>query len=109
MLYQEIGRLIRKFRTAVNGSGISQEELAVAIGTNPNTVSRWETAVYKPTIDDLERLARFFKIPITYLLPESKSSPRLHALMSAVHDMEDQDLEEVIKYALFRRASVFRF
>lgn len=103
-IYEEVGRRIRNFRTSLKGVGISQEDLAEAIGTNANTVSRWETAVYKPTLDDLESLANFFNVPITYLLPSTEVNQRLKTLLSAVYELPDEDLEEVIRYALFRRA-----
>ena len=38
--------------------------------TTANTVSRWETATYKPSISDLERLAKFFGVPVTIFFPQ---------------------------------------
>ena len=64
-IYEEVGKQIRELRTALRGRGISQEELAQAVKTTANTISRWETATYKPSISDLERLAQFFGVPIT--------------------------------------------
>ena len=43
-IYQQIGGKIRELRTTLKGKGISQEELAQALKTTANTVSRWETA-----------------------------------------------------------------
>jgi transcriptional regulator with XRE-family HTH domain len=43
--------------------------LARAVDTAANTVSRWETASYKPSIFDLETLARFFGVPIIIFSP----------------------------------------
>ena len=60
-IYQEVGKQIRDLRTSVGGRGISQEDLAQAVGTTANTVSRWETATYKPAISDLEKLAQYYK------------------------------------------------
>ncbi len=102
-VYVEIGRRIRELRTNLNGTGISQEALAEQINANVNSLSRWETAMYKPSVHDLEKLARFFRIPISYFLPESGVSLRISALLSATRDMSDRDLEEVVRYALFRR------
>jgi transcriptional regulator with XRE-family HTH domain len=103
-VYEEIGRRIREYRRNLNGTGISQEVLAEQIGTNANSISRWETAAFKPTIYDLEKLANFFNVPIAYLLPQSDVNARVSALLSATRDMDDEDLEEVFRYALFRRA-----
>jgi transcriptional regulator with XRE-family HTH domain len=103
-IYVEIGNRIREFRMRLDGPGLSQEALAKKIGVNPNSLSRWETAVYKPSMHDLEKLSEFFKVPIAYFLPESPVSLRIIALLSATHDMSERDLEEVVRYALFRRA-----
>jgi len=101
-IYEQIGKQIRELRTTVRGHGISQEELAQAVDTTANTVSRWETATYKPSISDLEKLARFFGTPITVFFPEAEPQPRTNALLSATADLDDEDLEEVTLYAQFR-------
>jgi len=103
-IYEQIGGRIRELRTTLNGRGISQEELAQAVKTTANTVSRWETATYKPAVADLEALARFFGVPITVFFPEAGSKSRTKALISATADLDDRDLEEVTLYAQFRRA-----
>ena len=103
-IYKQIGEKIRELRTSVKGAGISQEDLAQAMKTTANTVSRWETATYKPSVSDLERLARFFGVPVTVFFPQLQPTPRINALLSATGDLDDADLEEVMLYAQFRRA-----
>ena len=103
-IYDQIGKKIRELRTSLKGTGISQEELARAVKTTANTISRWETATYKPSISELEMLARFFGVPITVFFPEAKPKLRVNAIISATADLDDRDLEEVTLYALFRRA-----
>ena len=41
-IYEQIGKQIRELRTTLRGQGISQEDLAQAVDTTANTVSRWE-------------------------------------------------------------------
>jgi transcriptional regulator with XRE-family HTH domain len=103
-IYEQIGKKIRELRTTLKGKGISQEDLARAMKTTANTISRWETATYKPSISDLDRLARFFGVPITIFFPQLESTSKTNALVSATADLNDDDLEEVTLYALFRRA-----
>ena len=103
-IYEEIGKQIRDLRTSVRGRGISQEELAHAVGTTANTISRWETATYKPAISDLEKLARCFGVPITAFFPETNPKSRANALLSATADLDAADLDEVRLYALFRKS-----
>ena len=103
-IYQQIGNQIRELRTTLRGKGISQTELAQAVKTTANTVSRWETAIYKPSITDLEKLARFFGVPITTFFPQVQPMPRTQTLLTATADLDDEDVEELTLYALFRRA-----
>jgi transcriptional regulator with XRE-family HTH domain len=103
-IYEQVGTQIREVRTTLRGRGISQEELAQAVKTIANTISRWETATYKPSIWDLERLAHFFGVPITIFFPQAKPKSRTNALLSATSDLDDADLEEVVLYAQFRKA-----
>jgi transcriptional regulator with XRE-family HTH domain len=103
-IYKQIGDKIRELRTSLKGKGISQEDLARAMKTTANTISRWETATYKPSVSDLEKLARFFRVPLTFFFPQLQPTSRMNDLLSATGDLNDDDLEEVTLYALFRRA-----
>ena len=103
-IYEEVGKQIRELRTGLRGRGISQEELAQAVKTTANTISRWETATYKPSISDLERLAQFFGVPITVFFPQAQPKSRANAVLRATADLDDEDLEEVMRYAQFRKS-----
>jgi hypothetical protein len=48
-------------------------------------------------------LARFFGTPITVFFPQAEPKLRTHALLGATADLDDEDLEEVMLYAQFRR------
>lgn len=103
-IYQIIGAKIRDLRTHHLGKGISQEALAAAMKTTPNTISRWETATYKPSIEDLEKLARFFGVTMSAFFPNIEPAERVQALLSATGDLDDEDLDELTRYAQFRKA-----
>lgn len=110
-LYRYVAGRIRSLRTSHAGTGVSQEELAKAIHVTPNTISRWETATYKPDLDDLEKLARFFHVSLLDLLPDDAQpkDQRVSALLRAAQALPEEDIEELKRYAEFRRAqSVFR-
>jgi transcriptional regulator with XRE-family HTH domain len=102
-LFTYIGDQIRKFRSA---RGLSQEQLGREVGVPTNTISRWETATYRPDVADLDRLARFFGTSILDFLPDREASQdeRLVALLRAAKDLQADDLEELRRYAEFRRA-----
>ena len=59
-----VGKRIRELRNAFGEEGISQEALAAELKVATNTISRWETGTYEPTLNDLERLSRLFGISI---------------------------------------------
>lgn len=101
-IYKAIGDKIRELRTG--RPDLSQEKLAQAVGTTANTISRWETAAYKPSVGDLEKLSRFFGVPITVFFPQVDPDVKLQALLSATGDLDADDMEEIVKYAQFRRA-----
>jgi len=105
---EHLAHRIRDLRTKYNsGEGVSQETLAKALEVAPNTISRWETGVYRPSIDDLERLARFFGVSIKSFFPPdgmgAVDTDLLSLLRTAKH-LNPDDLEELIKYAEFRQA-----
>lgn len=104
-IYEFIGKRIRKLRTDWPEGTLSQETLAGKLGVAPNTVSRWETGTYKPTPEDLDKLARYFKVSITTFFPDLDSdNARVQALTSATGGLADKDFEEVIRYAEYRKA-----
>jgi len=108
-LIEHIGRRIREFRTGYGGgTGISQEALAKALGVASNTVSRWETGTYKPTIEDLDRLAQFFGKSILEFFPgedvRTERDGKIDALLRAAKQLNDDDVEELRRFAEFRRA-----
>jgi transcriptional regulator with XRE-family HTH domain len=99
-IYEYIGQKIRELR-----GSMSQEQLGEKIGVGGNTVSRWETGTYKPTPEDLDKLARLFKVSITIFFPDLKPDEgRIAALASATGGLADHDFEEVIRFAEFRKA-----
>ncbi len=106
-LVEYVGMRIRDLRNDyASGAGISQDALAKELGTTGNTISRWETGTYKPTLEDLDRLARFFGASILSFFPpeESQSNERLTNLLRAAKQLNDADLDELQRYAEFRRA-----
>ena len=103
-LYTHISEQIKKLRGKQ-----SQEAMAQQLGIATNTLSRWETATYKPTAQDLDNMARAFKVPIDTFFLESNDkateerSQKVKALTSALGGLEDKDFDEVINYAQYRK------
>ena len=104
-LYEYIGNKIRELRTHYPEGSLSQDALAAGIKVAANTVSRWETGTYKPTPDDLDKLARYFNVSIlTFFSNLAPDDARIAALTSATGGLNDKEFEEVIRYAEYRKA-----
>lgn len=106
-LFEYVGKRIRDLRMNYGGGeGLSQEALAKALGVTANTISRWETATYRPNLEDLDRLSRFFGVSILEFFPpeEARANDQMAALLRAAKQLKPEDLEELRRYAEFRRA-----
>src|SRR5215216_7962062 len=107
-LLDHIAAKIRDLRVNYNsGEGLSQESLAVHLKVAPNTISRWETGTYRPSLKDLERISRFFGVAMTSFLPEDMvdedEDENLKALLRTARQLHPADLEELKRYAEFRK------
>jgi transcriptional regulator with XRE-family HTH domain len=107
-LFEYVGQKLRTLRTNnPSGRPYSQEGLAKALGIAPNTVSRWETATYKPSIKDLDKVARLFNVSILEFFPreEHPKDEKIAALLRTAKQLDPGDLEEVRRFAEFRKAT----
>ena len=108
-LLDHLAARIRDLRVSYNnGEGLSQESLATHLKVAPNTISRWETGTYRPGVKDIERLSRFFGVSIISFFPsemvDEEEDENLKALLRTARQLHPADLEELRKYAEFRRA-----
>jgi transcriptional regulator with XRE-family HTH domain len=106
-LFSYVGQRIRELRTSFGGGvGLSQDALAKALGVTANTISRWETATYRPSLEDLEKLSRYFHISILDFFPpdERMANDQISALLRTAKELPPEDLDELQRYAEFRRA-----
>ena len=108
-LLDHVAARIKELRVSYNnGEGLSQETLAIQLKVAPNTISRWETGMYRPGLKDIERISRFFGVSIMSLFPpelqDAEGDENLKALLRTARQLHPADLEELRKYAEFRRA-----
>ena len=108
-LLDHVAAKIRDLRVSYNsGEGLSQESLATALKVAPNTISRWETGTYRPSLKELEQISRFFGVSMMSFLPDDMvdddEDENLKALLRTARQLHPADLEELRKYAEFRRA-----
>lgn len=100
---------IKDLRVSYNsGEGLSQELLATHLKVAANTISRWETGTYRPSVKDLEKISRFFGVSMISFFPSElvndDEDENLKALLRTARQLHPADLEELKKYAEFRRA-----
>lgn len=108
-LLDHIAARIKELRLSYNsGEGLSQDLLAKHLKVAPNTISRWETGTYCPSVTDLDLMSRFFGVSITSFYPseliDENEDENLKALLRTARQLHPADLEELRKYAEFRRA-----
>jgi transcriptional regulator with XRE-family HTH domain len=108
-LLGHLAATLRELRVSYNsGEGLSQADLAKQLKVAPNTISRWETGTYCPSVTDVERIARFFGVSMMAFMPPEmigkEEDENLKALLRTARQLHPADLEELQKYAEFRRA-----
>ena len=108
-LLDHVAARIKDLRVSYNsGEGLSQDALAAHLKVAPNTISRWETGTYRPSLKDLEKISRFFGVSMMSFFPEDMvdddENENLKALLRTARQLHPSDLEELRKYAEFRRA-----
>ncbi|HKR23582.1 MAG TPA: helix-turn-helix transcriptional regulator [Pyrinomonadaceae bacterium] len=108
-LLDQVAARIRELRVSYNsGEGLSQEALAAHLKVAPNTISRWETGTYRPSLNDLEKISRFFGVSMMSFFPQELANDdedeNLKALLRTARQLHPADIEELRKYAEFRRA-----
>lgn len=102
-----IGRAIAKYRKA---AGLSQEQLAEALGLRNEAVSRMERGIVVPTVERLMEMAEIFGCPLADLVTETSNRPTdeaiyLQSLLAAVNKEDMQMLMEVIEKLVTRLKS----
>lgn len=104
MKFSENLRAIRKQR------GYTQEKLANALGTSQSAITAWENETREPDFKTIKRIADFFHVPMSSLLPSGDSTPasceemaeslhqnpRLRALFDRSRFLSDSDLDAVL-------------
>jgi transcriptional regulator with XRE-family HTH domain len=104
-----VAEQIKTLRTTFRPGGLSQEDLAEKLDVKTNTISRWETGVYRPKLKDLDRLAEFFGVPISSFFSDGQTTNAMYsepvsALLRAAKDLPEDDIEVLRQFAELKRA-----
>lgn len=80
-------------------NGISQRELAFAIGVHPSMVNFWVNGVNCPRMDKLQKIAKYFGIEVTDLLSEKiEISTDDEILLNKIKKLNRQQLKHLNAY-----------
>lgn len=97
-LGKRIGRNIKVARTHL---GVTQGQLAEALGIENVTVSRIETGAQLPSLDRLDDLASYLKVSLSSLVGDSTKSEAFGELFGeAVKDLPLREKEFVYGFAV---------
>lgn len=66
-----MGKIGLKIKTKRAEKGLYQEHLAKALHVDRSVISKWETGVSEPSIEQLRHIAAFFNISIDYFLNDN--------------------------------------
>lgn len=99
--------LAQRLREAREYVGLSQEDVATALGVSRPAVTNMEAGARKVEAVELDKLSQLYGQTVQYLLTgETQAADvRLAFLARATHGLSDQDLEELGRFADFLRSS----
>jgi transcriptional regulator with XRE-family HTH domain len=95
-----------RLRAARRGAGLTQKQLAQALGVDSITVSRWERGVNSPSLPRLARIAELTATSIGDLVRNADAATAEAAELSAIREelAETKELVERVAQALERLA-----
>ena len=98
-----------RLREAREYVGLSQEEVANALGLSRPAVTNIETGNRKVEALELDKLATLYRQSVTYLLSGEEAvgaaPAQFQFLARATKGLSEKDLEEVARFASFLRRS----
>ena len=99
--------LAQRLREAREYVGLSQEDVAAALGVSRPAVTNFEAGTRKVEAVELDKLSQLYGQTVQYLLTgeSATSDSRLAFLARATNGLSEQDLEELGRFAEFLRSS----
>lgn len=92
----------RRLRTARETLGLTQDDVAGALGIPRTSVIAMEAGRRNVTALELRRLARLYRRNVQWLLGEEEETAAVdHALYRATNALSEDDKEQVLRFAQF--------
>lgn len=89
-----IGEKIQNLRKQ---RGMSQEQLAEALGVSRQAVSKWEAGQSVPDIDKIISICDYFGVTTDYILRNAETTQSQHEVAQNAYNMSEKELDENIK------------
>ncbi len=77
--------------------GLSQQELADALGVQKSTISNWENDHSVPSYEKLKEIAKYFSVSLDYLLDFDYDDKELEEFKALVRNVDKVKLEQALK------------
>ena len=99
---EQVGARLERFR---NDAGLSQTQLAAAVGTSQSAISQMESGDRKPSFDMLRRLAQALNISTAHLLGEEieELRPEEQAYFRQLRSLPEEARKELATFAEYLR------
>lgn len=75
---------------------LTQKQIAEYLGINQTSYGDYEHGFYEPSITNLKKLARFYRISIDYLLDYSSSKLDVDFLKARIKELDIEQKEELL-------------
>ena len=62
--------MYKKFEALLTKNGITAYQVSKETGVATSTLTEWKNGTYKPKVDKLVKIARYFNVPLEYFLEE---------------------------------------
>lgn len=109
MSFKDIGL---KIQIAREEKGLSQEQLARALGCSQPALSNYEKGKRRLYLSHLEKLSEILEKPLEYFMENNTLPPmshesapagdqHLHQLLENIRELNDTELEELYNYVQF--------
>lgn len=92
--------ILERIKELCENNGISVNEMAEQTGLSPNSVYKWDKQT--PSVDKVERVAKFFGVSLDYLLGHDIPDGDNFTVLGKIHTINAKELRLV---KLFNKAT----
>ncbi|MBQ1705450.1 MAG: helix-turn-helix transcriptional regulator [Clostridia bacterium] len=94
-----------QLRLARKNAGLTQKQLADAVGAKHNSVSNWEKGQNQPDAETIQRLCRALKVEANHFFDAGDGLSEVEfALFGEVRQLSEADQRDVLEFIRFKRA-----